>query len=501
MDRIYVAIDLKSFYASVECVERGLDPLNTNLVVADSTRTEKTICLAVSPALKTFGIPGRPRLFEVVEKVKRINNERLRCAKGQKFAGKTYFLDQLKNPQLALDYIVARPQMAKYMQVSSKVYSIYLKYVAPEDIHPYSIDEVFMDVTDYLKTYNCTAHQLALKVIRDVLKETGITATAGIGTNLYLCKVAMDILAKKMPADKDGVRIAQLDEMSYRKLLWNHTPITAFWRVGTGYAKKLAQFNLFTMGDVARFSIKNEDFLYKTFGVNAELLIDHAWGYEPTTIKDIKAYKPTTNSISSGQVLASPYTNKKTRVIITEMTDQLALDLVEKGLVTSQIVLDVGYDAENLTNPEIAKQYSGTIELDRYGRKVPQNAHGTTNLDKKTSSSKLLVKATLKLFDEIADKTLLARRINITACNVVSALDAKKLEESTPIQLDFFANYKQRQLDEKKLDEKLKKENSAQKAVIAIRKKFGNNAILKGTNFEEGSTAKDRNNQIGGHKA
>lgn len=499
-NRTYIAIDLKSFYASVECIERGLDPLKTNLVVADSARTEKTICLAVSPSLKSFGISGRARLFEVVQKITEVNKSRKYNNNNKPFAGKTYFINELNNPTLEVDYIIAKPQMAKYMQVSSKVYSIYLKYIAPEDIHPYSIDEVFIDVTDYLHTYKCTAHELALKMIRDVLKETKVTATAGIGTNLYLCKIAMDIMAKKMQADKDGVRIAELDEMSYRKLLWDHTPLTDFWRVGTGYSNRLAQYYIKTMGDLAKFSLKNEEILYKEFGINAELLIDHAWGHEPVSMKDVKSYKPSTNSISSGQVLTSPYDSKKARIIVSEMTDQLTLELVDKNLITSQIVLDIGYDIESLINPEISRQYKGEISIDRYNRQVPKHSHGTINLDRKTSSTKLIVNATLDLYDKIINKKLLIRRINVTACNVIPA-NLKNDFHNNQEQMDLFTDYEVKKKSEEALNRKLKKENSLQKTVIKIKKKFGKNMLLKGTNFEEGSTAKDRNNQIGGHKA
>jgi len=375
---IYIAIDLKSFYASVECIERGLDPITTNLVVADRARTEKTICLAVTPALKKYGIPGRARLFEVVQKVKEINIERKNKAKGQIFTGKSINEIELSaNPELELDFIAAPPRMAYYMKYSSDIYKIYLKYFAPEDIYVYSIDEVFCDITYYLKTYKMSPRELVTKVIQDVYKTTGITATAGMGTNMYLCKVALDIVAKHVKTDKNGVRIAALDEMSYRKLLWNHTPITDFWRVGKGYASKLEKNQMFTMGDVARMSLKNEELLYKLFGVNAELLIDHSWGYESATIESIKAYKPSTNSISSGQVLHCPYNCEDTKLIVKEMTELLSLDLVRKNLVTNQIVLDIGYDIDNLTPHGICEVYKGEITTDRYGRKIPKQAHGT----------------------------------------------------------------------------------------------------------------------------
>ncbi|NTV78069.1 MAG: DNA methylase, partial [Clostridiales bacterium] len=432
-NHIYVAIDLKSFYASVECLERGLDPLNTNLVVADASRTEKTICLAVSPSLKSYGIPGRARLFEVVQKVKEANIIRKNKAPNHTFTGSSYHADELKkSPQLSLDYIAAPPQMAKYMEYSTQIYHIYLKYVAPEDIHVYSVDEVFMDVTNYLDTAKLTAREFAMRMIRDVFHSVGITATAGIGTNLYLCKIAMDIEAKHIPADKDGVRIAYLDEMTYRQSLWTHKPLTDFWRVGRGYAKKLEENGLFTMGDIARCSIGkknefyNEDLLYKLFGINAELLIDHAWGYEPCTIADVKAYKPDTNSLGSGQVLQSPYTYEKARVIVSEMTDLLVLDLVEKNLVTDQMVLTVGYDIENLFNKEIKNQYHGPITTDYYGRQVPKHAHGTINLKFPTSSTKLITDAVMELYDRIMDKNLLVRRVNIAANHVVNETMAKE---------------------------------------------------------------------------
>ena len=373
---IFIAIDLKSFYASVECQERGLDPITTNLVVADSSRTEKTICLAVSPSLKSYGIPGRARLFEVVQKVKEVNIERKRKAPNQTFTGSSYDSIALKrNSDLELSYIIAPPRMSYYMKYSTNIYNIYLKWFSPEDIYVYSIDEVFIDVTHYLKTYNMKARELTTKVIQDVYENTGITATAGIGTNLYLCKVAMDIVAKHVEPNKNGVRIAGLDEMTYRKLLWNHRPITDFWRVGKGYAKKLEAHRIFTMGDVARTSIKNEELLYNLFGINAELLIDHAWGWEPVTLEHVKAYKPTTNSISSGQVLHCPYNYEQTKLIVKEMTELLSLDLVEKNLVTNQIVLTVGYDVENLIDPFISNLYKGEITVDRYGRKIPKHAH------------------------------------------------------------------------------------------------------------------------------
>ena len=426
-NRIYIAIDLKSFYASVECVERGLDPLTTNLVVADASRTEKTICLAVSPSLKAYGIPGRARLFEVVQKVKEVNAARLRKASGRSFSGASFSDTELKSsPSLSLDYIVAPPRMAYYIEYSTRIYNIYLKYIAPEDIHVYSIDEVFLDATDYLNTYNLSARELATKMILDVLKTTGVTATAGIGTNLYLSKIAMDIQAKHIPADNNGMRIAELDEMSYRRLLWSHRPLTDFWRVGKGYAKKLEEQGLFTMGDIARCSLGkptdyyNENLLYKLFGINAELLIDHAWGWEPCTIADIKAYKPSTNSIGIGAGAAlQPIPFDKAKLIVREMTDLLVLDLVDKRLVTDQLVLMVGYDIENLTNPKIKKSYHGEITTDHYGRSVPKSAHGSVNLGRQTSSTKLILDAVTELYERIVDKNLLVRRVNITANHVV----------------------------------------------------------------------------------
>lgn len=492
---IYVAIDLKSFYASVECQERGLNPITTNLVVADSSRTEKTICLAVSPSLKQYGIPGRARLFEVVQKVKEVNIERKRKAPNQTFTGSSYDDIALKkNPDLELSYIVAPPRMSHYMKFSTNIYNVYLKWFSPEDIYVYSIDEVFIDITHYLQTYNMKARELVTKVIQDVYETTGITATAGIGTNLYLCKVAMDIVAKHVEPNKNGVRMAGLDEMTYRKLLWDHRPITDFWRVGKGYSKKLEEHRIYTMGDIARVSIQNEELLYKLFGINAELLIDHAWGWEPVTIKQIKAYKPTTNSISSGQVLHCPYNFEQTKLIVKEMTELLTLDLVEKNLVTNQIVLTVGYDIENLTDPYISNSYNGEITIDRYGRKIPKHAHGTINLDHKTSSTKIIMEATMKLYERIMNKKLLVRRINITANNVVDEETAK--QEKTFEQIDLFTNYQEKV--EKRKEEQTEKE--LQKAMIDIKKKYGKNAILKGMNLQEGGTTIERNGQIGGHK-
>ncbi len=496
----YVAIDLKSFYASVECMERGLDPMTTNLVVADASRTEKTICLAVSPALKSFGIPGRPRLFEVIQKVKWVNAQRSSKAPGRTLTDSSHDLLELKkNPSLAVDYVVAPPQMAKYMEVSTRIYNVYLKYIAPEDIHVYSIDEVFIDVTNYLNTYGLTARELAMKMIQDVLRTTGITATAGIGTNLFLAKVAMDIVAKHIPADKDGVRIAELDEMEYRRQLWHHRPLTDFWRVGKGYAKKLEENRMFTMGDVALCSVENEDLLYRLFGINAELLIDHAWGWEPCTIKEVKAYKPSSNSIGSGQVLHCPYDFEKTKLVVKEMIDLLVLDLVDKGLVTDQIVLTVGYDIENLTDPKRSKLYTGPVTTDHYGRKIPKHAHGTANLGRQTSSTMLVTNAVMELFDRIVDPALLIRRLNIAANHVVPEDTVSKAD--TVEQLDLFTDYAALEKQREEENAVLEREKKMQRAMLNIKKKFGKNAILKGMNLEEGATAKDRNAQIGGHKA
>ena len=466
-NRTYIAIDLKSFYASVECVERGLNPLTAKLVVADESRTDKTICLAVSPALKAYGIPGRARLFEAKQKAR------------------------------GIEFIIAKPRMAKYIEVSCQIYDIYLKYVAPEDIHVYSIDEVFMDVTDYLASYKKTAHQLTITIIRDVLMQTGITATAGIGTNMYLAKVAMDIVAKKMPADKDGVRIAELDEMSYRKQLWDHHPLTDFWRVGHGIADRLARYGLDTMGKIARQSVDNEELLYKLFGVNAELLIDHAWGWEPCTIDLVKAYKPETNSMSSGQVLTEPYTFEKARYVVMEMADAISLDLVEKRLVTNQLVLTVSYDRESLTRQEIASKYHGEIVMDHYGRPVPKHAHGTANLASHSSSSKEIIGAVMSLYDSIVNKDLLIRRLNISTNHVIREEGRGKKEDEQSLQLDLFTDYDAIAKEERAK----KKERRMQEAVLNIKKRFGKNAILKGTSFAEGATAKERNRQIGGHKA
>lgn len=500
-ERTYIAIDLKSFYASVECRERGLDPMDTNLVVADESRTDKTICLAVTPSLKSYGISGRGRLFEVKQRVKEANAGRRHDAPGRRLEGSSHFFSELQaNPMLAIDFIIAPPRMAYYMEYSTRIYEVYMKYVAPEDIVVYSIDEVFMDVTDYLNTYKLSPHDLAMKIILDVLETTGITATAGIGTNLFLCKVAMDIVAKHIPSDENGVRIAELDEMSYRKTLWTHQPLTDFWRVGRGYAKKLEENGMFTMGDVARCSVTNEDLLYKLFGKNAELLIDHAWGWEPTTIEAIKAYRPSTNSLGSGQVLHQPYESEKAKLVLREMTDLLVLDLVDKGLVTDQIVVTVGYDIENLTDPERRKKYHGIIVKDHYGRQIPKHAHGTANLDGHTSSTKKIMCAASELFDRIVDKNLLIRRLNITANHVLPEADAPKKNNGFE-QIDLFTDYAALEAKQEQERAELEREKKMQQAMLTIKKKFGKNAILKGMNLEAGATAKDRNAQIGGHKA
>lgn len=510
--RIYIAIDLKSFFASVECVERGLDPLKTNLVVADVSRTEKTICLAVSPSLKAYCIGGRARLFEVIQKLKEVNYERRMKSPKHRATGKSWNDIELKaNPFWDVDYIAAPPQMALYIKYSTRIYNIYLKYVSHEDIHVYSIDEVFMDVTSYLKSPKNMkngeefspmkqAHELAKTIINDVFQQTGITATAGIGTNMYLCKVAMDIVAKHLPADENGVRIAELDEMSYREQLWDYRPITKFWRIGSGIANKLAAYGIDTMGKVARCSIENEELLYRLFGVNAELLIDHAWGWEPCTIDYVKAYRPERNSLSSGQVLTCPYDFKKARVVIQEMADAASLSLVEKELVTNQLLISVGYDMESLANPDIRKKYDGPVTSDYYGREVPKSAHGTVNLDEYTSSTQLITDAVLSLFDSIVNRDLLVRRLNITTNNVITEVRAEEMQKK-PVQLDLFVDYDE--LERKKQEQRKMqaKERRMQKALLGIKQKFGKNAILRGLNFEEGATAVERNKQIGGHRA
>ncbi len=499
-EKTYIAIDLKSFYASVEAKERGLDPLNVNLVVADPTRTEKTICLAVSPSLKSYGVSGRARMFELVQQVKNANAMRKMNNRNRSFTGKSYDARKLgADPFLEIDFIVAPPRMALYIEYSTRIYQVYLRYIAPEDIHVYSIDEVFIDATKYLKLHKMSAHDFTRMLIKEVLAETGVTATAGIGTNLYLCKVAMDITAKHIPADADGVRIAELDEMSYRERLWSHRPLTDFWRVGRGISEKLEKHGMLTMGDVAMCSLKNEDLLYRLFGINAELLIDHAWGWEPCTIAEIKAYKPQTNSISTGQVLQMPYTFEKAKLITKEMADNLSLELVEKKLATNQLVLVIGYDIENLTDIGRRRAYAGEIKTDFYGREVPKHARGTANIGRQTSSTRLITDAVTELYERIVDKNLLIRRINITACNVIRECDIKK--DEAPEQLNFFEDYKEKERKKAELEASLDRERKMQDALIEIKHKYGKNAILKGMNFKEGATAKDRNKQIGGHKA
>lgn len=481
----YIAIDLKSFYASVECVDRGLDPLSTNLVVADVSRTEKTICLAVSPSLKSYGIPGRARLFEVVRKVKAINAFRCSQAPGWRLSGGSSDNNAVSaDPSLALEYIAAPPRMRRYMEVSTNVYSVYLKYIAPEDIHVYSCDEVFIDATAYLKTYGCSARDLAMRMVRDVLATTGITATAGIGTNLFLAKVAMDVEAKHSPADKDGVRIAELDERSFRLKYWDYRPLTDFWRIGHGLAARLAANYMFTLGDVARCSVNNEARLYKLFGVNAELLIDHAWGWEPCTIAQIKSYRPSASSLSTGQVLSCPYSFDKARIVVREMTDNLVLDLVSKKLVTDRMTLMIGYDIENLADERRSSAYAGPVERDWYGREVPKPSHGSVRLPRQTSSTELITDAVMQLFERVADRKLLVRRLNVIAENTIDESKAVR-------QLELF--------EEPQEDDG--RERRRQEAILAIKKKYGRNAILKGMNFEEGATARERNQQVGGHKA
>ncbi len=490
----YICIDLKSFYASVECVERGLDPLNTHLVVADESRTEKTICLAVTPSLKAYGISGRARLFEVNQRVREINDERLRKAPYSEFAGSSFIASNFRdNKSLRLDFIIAPPQMAHYMEVSSHIYSIYLKYIAPEDIHVYSIDEVFIDVTQYLRTYGCTAHELAMRMIRDVLKETGITATAGIGTNMYLAKIAMDIVAKKMPADEDGVRIAELDEDSYRRQLWNHRPMTDFWRFGAGITRRLERLGVHCMGDLARLSDRNEDVLYREFGINAELIIDHAWGWEPCTISEIKKYRPENRSLSQGQVLSCPYTYDKARLIVREMTDMLSLDLVRKRAAADQLVLTVCYD-----HSYIPEGYEGRLEVNHYGKTVPKSAHGTAGLGKYTASTRLLTEAAMKIFSETVDCRLLVRRIYVVANHVIPE---SAVPEEPAFQYSFFDDTEK--IEKQRADEKrmLEREKSIQNVIVSLKEKYGKNAVLRGMNFEEGGTAIERNGQVGGHRA
>lgn len=499
-ERTYIAFDLKSFYASVECRERGLDPMDTNLVVADESRTDKTICLAVTPPLKSCGISGRGRLFEVKQRVIEVNSERRYRAPQHKLSGSSYLFSELQaNPSLAIDFIIAPPRMACYMEYSTRIYTIYMKYAAPEDIVVYSIDEVFIDVTDYLDAFQLSPHMLAMKIIQDILSETGITATAGIGTNLFLCKVAMDIVAKHIPPDKNGVRIAELNEMSYRQMLWSHQPLTDFWRVGHGYARKLKEHGMFTMGDVALCSVTHEELLYTLFGKNAELLIDHAWGWEPCTIKDIKTYRPASQSLGSSQVLPCPYSAEKARLVLREMADQLVLDLADKKLVTDQLVLTVGYDIENLTVPQRCSNYQGPVVLDSYGRQIPRHAHGTASLSRHTASSKELIRTASDLFDRIVNPILLIRRLSITANHTVPERSV-----STPIlyeQMNLFTDYAALEKKHKKEQAELERDKKLQQAILTIKKKYGRNAILRGMSLEEGATARERNKQIGGHKA
>lgn len=502
MERTYLCIDLKSFYASVECVDLGVDPMRINLVVADVSRTDKTICLAATPALKSFGIPSRARLFEVKQKVRDINYDRRMKIPARNFWDKSCDIKELEaDPTLELDFIIAPLRMMRYMEVSTSIYNIYLKYIASEDIHVYSIDEVFMDLTTYLDYYKLSARELTSKIIDDVYETTGITATAGIGTNMYLAKVAMDIVAKKMPADEKGMRIAELDEISYRYEMWEHEPIKDFWRVGSGYTRKLHAAGLYTMGDIARCSLsrQGEDRLYKLFGINAELLIDHAWGWEPCMISDVKAYKPLANSLSSGQVLHEAYTVEKARVITMEMMDRLVLDLVDKGLVTDQIVLTIGYDRESLYDPEFRKNYKGEVVRDHYGREIPKHAHGTVNLSCYTSSSQKVIEAVMGLYDRIVDKDLLVRRVTIAACRVISEVELEKRKQ--PEQLDLFTDMETAEKQRKDEETAKQREIQLQKAILHIHKKYGKNALLKGMNLLEGATMKDRNLQVGGHKA
>ncbi len=501
--RTYIAIDLKSFYASVECVERGLDPLKTHLVVADESRTEKTICLAVSPSLKAYGIGGRARLFEVVQRVKEVNLDRQVLAPHYRFTGKSFNSEELEqHPEWAIDYIAAPPRMAFYIDYSTRIYNIYLRYIAPEDIHVYSIDEVFIDATQYLKNYKKSARELTRTMILDVLHETGVTATAGIGTNLYLAKIAMDIGAKHIAPDANGVRIAELDEMSYREKLWNHRPLTDFWRVGPGIARRLERNELYTMGMVARCSIQNEELLYKLFGVNAELLIDHAWGWEPCTLAAIKSYRPESNSLSSGQVLTCAYSATKARVVVQEMADAMALDLVSKRLVADQVTLTICYDVESLTRPEIRSRYRGEVTNDWYGRPVPKQSHGSASLGGHTSSSRQFIDTMVQIYDRIVDPLLLIRRIYIGCYHVVGESEAAKTLPSgcDGVQLDIFNDAEKEKKRREAEEQALARERKMQEAMIGIKRKYGKNAILKGLNFEDGATAKERNRQIGGHR-
>ncbi len=505
-DKVYIAIDLKSFYASVECRERGLDPLTTNLIVADKSRTDKTICLAVTPSLKERGIGGRPRLFEVVQKVKLINAERRQAIPNKRFTGSsTNDIELQENKSLELDYIVAPPRMGHYVEYSARIYEVYLKYFAEEDIVVYSIDEVFIDITPYLTMYAMTPHDLAMRVLQDVLRTTGITATCGIGSNLFLAKVAMDIKAKHIPPDKDGVRIAELDEKSFREELWDHVPLTDFWRIGNGYARKLAPYGIFTMGDIARVSVGknpdgyNEELLYNLFGINAELLIDHAWGWEPCTVEAIKAYKPMAKSLGSGQVLHQPYSSQDARLVVREMIDALCLDLVANQVVCDQIVLTIGYDIENISDPKRRENYHGEIKTDPYGRQMPRHSHGTSNLSEPTASAYIIVDTMLELYDRIINEDLLIRRLTMSVNHLQYEWDVEK--DDKPLQLTIFDDYEQIQKERKQTQAFMQREKKRQHAIIDIKNKYGKNALLKGMNLKEHATQKDRNEQIGGHKA
>ncbi len=498
MERIYACIDLKSFYASVECRERNLDPITTNLVVADNTRTEKTICLAVTPSLKQYGLSGRSRLFEVIQKVKEINQERKKIIQ-KDFKKKSYDdIEIQRNPEIELSYIIAPPRMKLYMEYSTKIYQIYLKFLSKEDIYVYSIDEVFCELTHYLKLYQLTPKELITKMIQEVYEETGITATAGIGTNLYLAKVAMDILGKHEPANEQGVRIAELTEKTYRERLWNHVPITDFWRIGPGIAKRLERKKLYTMGDVAKYSLEHERELFKLFGVNAELIIDHAWGWEPCTLEEIKNYKPSTTSLSTGQVLHCPYNYTNTRIIVEEMLELLVLDMVEKGYKTNQIVMTIGYDKSNLEGPE-KNTYQGDITIDHYGRAVPKHAHGTIRMDHQTSSTRLIKQKGLELLERIINKNLLTRRINIAACNLETSRQNEK--QLSYQQLDLFTNQEEYEKEKQEEQEREQEEEKLQRTIVRLKYKYGKNAMLIGTNLKEKATTISRNNQIGGHKA
>ena len=501
-ESVYIAIDLKSFFASVECVERGLDPLSTNLVVADSSRTEKTVCLAVSPSLKAYGIAGRARLFEVIQRVSQVNRQR-RCQQySHRLTEKSVFDNELKeHPEWEVDYITATPRMRLYIEYSRRAYASYLKYISPEDIHIYSVDEVFIHATPYLQTLQTDAHGLARMLIREVLKDTGITATAGIGTNLYLAKVAMDIVAKHLAADADGVRIAEVDEQTYRRRLWAYRPLSKFWRVGRGIAQRLEQHGIYTMGDIARQSVQNEALLYRLFGVNAELLIDHAWGWEPCTIEQIHAYQPKAKSLSRGQVLHEPYTFEKARVVMQEMAYAMSLTLLDKRLVSDQMVISVGYDKESISLPAFSQVYHGEIVADHYGRSVPKPAHASANLEEFTSSASQICQAVMEAFDNVVNRHLLVRRINLSANHLISEDDYQQQKKSIPVQLDLFTDYDELRRQKEKKREKLQKERRVQEAILQIKKTFGKNSILTGLNFAEGATMRDRNSQIGGHKA